>query len=265
MERSSKAAADAVLPNCRLIRARDYEDLSQHAARLIFEAMRNKPDLLLCAATGDTPTGTYRLLADTYRESPDAFNRCRVLKLDEWGGIEMDDAGSCEHYLQRQLIRPLEIEPHRCFGFQSNPPDRDEECERVRRWISEAGPIDLCVLGLGINGHIALNEPGAALQPYAHVAQLSASTLLHPMLAKARQRPACGLTLGMAEILGSAQILLLVSGASKRSALQRLLTREITTDFPASFLWLHQNWTLLCDQEAGGEDDELPTKEVSAA
>ncbi len=239
-----------MLTTFQYIHARDYNDLSKHAAELIQDALRRKPDLLLCAATGDTPTGTYQTLAEKYRESPAAFESCRVLKLDEWGGIEMDDPGSCESYLQEQLIRPLRIEPHRYFGFQNNAIDSHEECERVGRWISGAGPMDLCVLGLGTNGHIALNEPDVFLRPTAHVAELSESTMQHPMLTHARQRPTHGLTLGLAEILASRQILLLVSGASKRAALQRLLTREITTEFPASFLWLHRNWTLLCDKEA---------------
>ena len=95
-----------------------------------------------------------------------------------------------------------------------------------------------------------MNEPAPFLQAEAHVASLTESTLRHPMLADSKSKPVFGLTLGMAEILTSREILLLVSGAAKREPLRKLLRREITTHFPASFLWLHPNWTLLCDRES---------------
>src|SRR5262249_48201744 len=110
--------------------------------------------------------------------------------------------------------------------------------------------IDLCVLGLGVNGHIGMNEPAPSLQPEAHVARLAATSLRHSMLKNSRRAPTYGLTLGMAEILSSREILLLVSGANKRQPLRRLMSRELTTEFPASFLWLHPNWILFCDHDA---------------
>ncbi len=128
----------------------------------------------------------------------------------------------------------------------------------MRRVVAAEGPIDLCVLGLGVNGHLALNEPAASLLPTAHVARLSQASLRHPMLANSPKLPAYGLTLGMADILVSRDILLLVSGVNKREPLKRLLRREITTEFPASFLWLHPNWTLLCDQNAAEGLDLKP-------
>jgi galactosamine-6-phosphate isomerase len=108
-----------------------------------------------------------------------------------------------------------------------------------------------------MNGHVAMNEPAASLQPAAHLAQLTPATLAHSMLANTKSKPGYGLTLGLAEILASREILLLVCGASKREPLGRLLKREIATEFPASFLWLHPNWTLLCDR-AATEGLDLP-------
>jgi galactosamine-6-phosphate isomerase len=101
-----------------------------------------------------------------------------------------------------------------------------------------------------MNGHVAMNEPDPDLQPSARVARLSETSLQHPMLAHSRTAPTYGLTLGMTEILASAEILVLVSGAGKREPLRKLLRRKFTTGFPASFLWLHPNWTLLCDRNA---------------
>lgn len=233
------------------IRVCDYhESISRQAAERAADALAGKPDLLVCAAGGSTPLRTYQLLAEHCARKPDAFRSMRVVKLDEWGGIAMDDPGSCENQLRRYLLSPLGLSDDRYFGFKSNPANPAAECERIQRRLASEGPIDLCVLGLGMNGHIAMNEPASCLQPGAHVAHLAESSLRHPMLANSKKSPTYGLTLGMAEILASREILLLVSGASKRQPLRKLVQREITTEFPASFLWLHPNWTLLCDREA---------------
>jgi len=230
--------------------ADSHEAMSREAAQRIVTALAAKPDLLLCAAGGTTPLRTYQLLAEHHGCQPHLVRALRVVKLDEWGGLKMSDAGSCEGQLRKHLLEPLGLSNPRYFGFTSNPADPKAECERVRSRLMAEGPIDLCVLGLGMNGHIAMNEPAVSLQPFSHVAELTESSLRHPMLAESSHGPSYGLTLGMAEILASREILLLVSGAAKRERLRQLLKREITTQFPASFLWLHPNWTLLCDRDA---------------
>jgi galactosamine-6-phosphate isomerase len=230
----------------------DAESLSQKAAKRILGAVAGHPDLLLCAAAGSTPQRTYQLLAEHRGQIPEFFRKLRVVKLDEWGGLAMSDPGTCEEQLLTQLLGPLGVSDDRYLGFRSDAPDPHAEGERLRRRLAKDGPIDLCLLGLGLNGHLALNEPAPSLQPWAHVARLAEATLGHSMLAESRSKPAFGLTLGMAEILASREILLLVSGATKCEPLRKLLQREITTEFPASFLWLHSNCTLLCDRAAAG-------------
>jgi galactosamine-6-phosphate isomerase len=228
----------------------DAESLSRKAAKRILAALVGNPGLLLCAAAGSTPLRTYQLLARQRERQLNAFRKLRVVKLDEWGGLPPGGLGTCEQQLQTHLLGPLGVSGKRYIGFHSDPSDPEQECERIRRRLVSEGPIDLCVLGLGMNGHVAMNEPAPSLQPRAHVARLADVTLLHPMLADSKLKPAFGLTLGVAEILASHEVLLLVSGANKREPLRKLMKQEITTEFPASFLWLHSNWTLLCDHAA---------------
>ncbi len=228
----------------------DHESLSRAAAERILHSLAHKPDLLFCAAGGSTPLRTYQLLAAHCAKNPALFRKLRLLKLDEWGGIPMNDPGTCETQMQALLISPLGISPDRYFGFDSNATDPDAECGRIGKLLEREGPIDVCVLGLGMNGHIAMNEPAPVLKPASNIAHLADVTLAHPMLSQTKSAPRYGIGLGMAEILASREILLLVNGAKKREPLRKLLRREITTDFPASFLWLHPNWTLLCDREA---------------
>ena len=98
------------------------------------------------------------------------------------------------------------------MGFDSHAADPKAECTRVARWLEGNGPIDLCVLGLGTNGHLAMNEPAEALVARTHVAALAESTLRHPMLDSFEHPPNHGLTLGMTDILQSRKILLLLNG-----------------------------------------------------
>jgi galactosamine-6-phosphate isomerase len=228
----------------------DLEAVSRNAAQRIVRALSFKPDLLLCPASGFTPLRTYQLLAEHATHHADDFRSLRLVQLDEWGGLARDDPGSCERQIRTSVMNPLGIPDERFFGFASNAANPQAECERIQRRLASEGPIDLCVLGLGMNGHIAMNEPSSFLQAQAHIASLAESTLHHPMLADTSSKPVFGLTLGMTEILTSREILLLVSGAAKREPLRKLLGREITTHFPASLLWLHSNWTLLCDRES---------------
>ena len=229
--------------------AKSHEQLSQKAATLILEIVRQKPDLLLCLASGSTPTRSYERLA-AQRQAKSTFQRVQIVKLDEWGGVDMNNPITCEQYLQRHVLDPLDIPPDRYEGFNSNSADPSSECARIERWITRNGPIDLCVLGIGTNGHIAFNEPGRALQPFSHVATLSDHSLQHPMLQASEHPPQYGLTLGMAEIMQARRILLLVSGSHKQAVLQQLCEREISSQLPASFLWLHPNVVCLCDEDA---------------
>ncbi|MPY91191.1 MAG: galactosamine-6-phosphate isomerase [Luteitalea sp.] len=231
----------------------DEEAASQAATDLIIHALRARPDLLMSVATGSSPQRLYELLGARRAAEPTLFERLRVLKLDEWGGLALDDPGSCEAFVRMHVRRPLGIPDERYVGFDGGSAAPDAECRRVQGWLEAHGPIDVCVLGLGMNGHLGLNEPGSELQAYCHSATLADSSRQHPMLARARTQPSYGLTLGMADILRARQILLLVFGRHKRVVLRRLLTGPITTSFPASFLWLHGAATCLCDQAAVGD------------
>src|SRR5688572_22999659 len=176
----------------------DWEELSRLAAELIVAELREKPHLILCAATGASPTATYRHLTNAFRESPRLFEKMRILALDEWGGV--DSPSSCRGYLQTHLVEPLQIAPDRFVCFQADAGRPGDECARVQAWLDQHGPIDCCVLGLGVNGHIGLNEPGPALQPRIHPAALAQTTLQHSMLQSAKRPPAFGYTLGMADL-----------------------------------------------------------------
>ena len=235
----------------------DREALDRKAAALIWEAARAKPDLLICLASGGTPTGTYALLA----AAPEQLARARYIQLDEWAGVGPDDPASCANYLQRTVRGPLAVPPERWIGIRGDAPDAVAECRRVAAALEAAGPIDLCILGLGLNGHLALNEPAESFDPFCHVATLTERSRSHPMLAETTDPVRQGLTLGLGDILRARRILLMISGTAKRTPLARLAARRVTPALPASFLWLHGDAVCLCDRDAAADtelDDAKP-------
>ena len=226
-----------------------YEEMSNYAKDIIIESIHIKNDLLFCGATGDSPTGTYLALTEEYRKHPPLFSEFQLIKLDEWGGIANGGAGTCESYLQNHLIKPLNIPKKRYISFPSNSNDANRECKLVSDRLEKEGPIDVCILGLGRNGHIAFNEPADFLNPCCHIADLTPSSLQHNMTLAMNTQPTYGLTLGMADILSSKKIILLVTGNNKNKIFKQFLSQRITTQLPASFLWLHPDTICLIDKQ----------------
>ncbi len=233
-------------PGFRLLVTADHEAMSRRAAAEIVAAAEARPGLLLCAASGATPSRAYQLL-ERHRE---AFQQARLVKLDEWGGLNLDDPGSSDTQIRRELVAPLSIDEHRFMAFRGDLDDPARECQRVSSWLDAAGAIDMAVLGLGLNGHLGFNEPAAELQLRPHVATLSETSRTHSMVALARGTATYGMTLGMGDLMAAERVLLVVSGEAKQAALKRLCEGAISTDFPASFLRVHQDALCLCDMAA---------------
>lgn len=229
----------------------DYEQMSAFAADIVLGELERKRTLKICAATGNSPTRMYGLLVQAYQDRPEIFNGLHILKLDEWGGLAADHPGSCEYYLRQHLLEPLKIPSGRYTGFIPNPKNPENECERVQHIMENGEPIDLCILGLGKNGHIGFNEPADMLQPFCHVAQLSEESKGHGMVENVDQKPEYGMTLGMQNILAAKRILLLICGTGKDDAIAMLKKKMITPRFPVTFLWLHPHVDCLLVENVG--------------
>lgn len=213
------------------------EEMNNDVAERIIAELQQKENALLCAATGNSPKGAYAKLVE--KKDKLQVENLTVLKLDEWYGLPMDHSGTCEVFLQERLLQPLGIKPDQFVGFTSDTLDAEAECERIQNYLADRGPIDLCILGIGKNGHIAFNEPAAGLSAGVHLSKLSPQSLSHSMVDGIDIKLEYGLTLGMADILQSKKIFLLVNGEHKRDILNKMLSGNITTQLPASFLWLH--------------------------
>lgn len=232
--------------------AQDHEELSQLAADLIVATAARCDRALLGLGSGETPMRAYDLVAQRLLTGPVRPSRLRVLSLCEWVGVRPEDPASCEHHLRSHVLDPLGVTPDRFFGFDGGCSDYDAECARMRTVLEHEGPLDLVVLGLGVNGHLAWNEPGETLARTVHLSELTQTTQNHPMLGTAQHTPTFGLTLGIGDLLQARQLVLLVSGRHKAEQMRRLMGKDISTAFPASLLWTHSDAICICDREAHG-------------
>lgn len=235
--------ADMIFKGCE-----NYQELSEYASQYLFEVITAKPTATICLATGETPKLAYSLFVEKVCRHKLDVSRATFVKLDEWLGIPLDEPGTCETFLRQHLLEPLKIADTQYIAFETHR-DPTEASEQVERKITERGGLDVCLLGLGKNGHLGLNEPADELEPLTHIAQLDERTLSHQMLKEASHPVKQGVTLGLKEILSAREILLLVAGSGKAKPFMQLMSRKITTRLPASFLWLHQHVT--CAYNAG--------------
>lgn len=228
------------------IHAKDYDELSIVVSKLMVETVEANAEANVCLATGSSPSLAYVLFVDHVRTHHTNVSSLRFTKLDEWCGIPMDHPSTCESFIRTKLLDPLKILMDHYLSFDSMTTLFDEEGRRIHEALTKH-PIDLCILGLGKNGHLGLNEPSRYLFPFAHLAMLADQTKTHPMIEGVVVDK--GFTLGMQEILNSKRILLIVSGDGKQEIYRKLLNQEINTELPASFLWLHHDVTIVVQDD----------------
>lgn len=220
----------------------DYDDMSKEAARIVAEAIRAKPQLVLCVPSGNTPKGMYRELIQMYQQKNRLdFSKVSFFLLDEYVGLRPGHPQSFRAYLWRVFLNYINVRPANVYL-----PDENYE-ETIRR----SRGIDLLISGIGVNGHIAFNEPGSTLDSRTRIVELADSTIeLMKASFSPGELPRQAITMGLATILEARRTLLLASGSSKAQILARVLTGQITTDVPASALRLHSNLTVIADEEA---------------
>ncbi|MEK6373331.1 MAG: glucosamine-6-phosphate deaminase [Acidobacteriota bacterium] len=214
----------------------DYAALSQRAAEILLAGIRRDPRLVLGLPTGRTPVGMYeRVVAECAREYH-CFRDVTTFNLDEYVGIPREHPGSYFTFMKQHLFDHIDIDPANAHIPDGTAPDRYE------RQIAAAGGLGLTFLGLGGNGHIAFNEPGTPFTSRTRIVALSEHTrTANASLFPDGRVPTHAITMGIATILESREIVLLAAGANKRAAIERLRSGEVTEEFPASALWWHRN------------------------
>ena len=229
-----------------------YEEVSQEAAKIFEEQLRQKPDSVLGLATGSTPLGLYRELIRACQAGGIDFSAATSVNLDEYYPIEPTHEQSYRYFMNENLFKHINIDLSRTFvpnGKASNPA---EESTAYDERIKRLGGIDLQLLGIGENGHIGINEPSECLQAGTHVEVLTESTRTANarFFASIDEVPTHAITMGMAGIMTARKVLLLACGKNKHAVVKAMMDGSITTAIPATLLKCHPDMTLLCDRAA---------------
>ena len=238
----------------KIIKAKDYDEMSRKAANLIAAQIYVKPNCVLGLATGSTPIGTYKELVAKYEVGDLDFSEVTTVNLDEYKGITKENDQSYYYFMNDNLFSHVNINKERTFLPDGTEPDSDKACNAYNEIIHSVGGQDLQLLGLGHNGHIGFNEPDSTLFAYTHVTGLTQNTI------EANSRffdsidevPTKALTMGVATILKSKRIILLASGANKADAVRALTSGIIDPMCPASLLAAHNDVTIIADKAALG-------------
>jgi glucosamine-6-phosphate isomerase len=228
-----------------------YEKMSGAAADFITAHVQQNPNSLLCFGSGDTPTGTLKKLVDYTGTGKVDFKHCLFVGLDEWVGMDRYTEGSCQHYVYSNFFNPLKIDHGKITFFNAMANDLDVECKRIDQYLLDNGPIDLLLLGVGVNGHIGLNEPGTPFDSNCHTIDLEDSTKKTAQKyfsgSKALQE---GITLGLAHLMRATTVVLIANGIKKASILHRVMEGPVSENVPGSILQRHPNCHCFADKEA---------------
>lgn len=229
----------------------DYETMSAAAAGVVASKLREKPDAVFMVPTGTTPLGMYRELVARHEKDGLSFARATFFNLDEYLGLPPDHPASYHVYMHKNFYGRVDVDAGRVHVPDGFAPDPEAECGRYEREIRAAGGVDLCVLGIGRNGHIGFNEPGASFDSRTRVVRLAESTRrVNATDFEGDRAPERAISVGMRTISDSREILLLASGSNKAQAVAAAVGGEVSEAVPASALRRHPNVSFLLDRDA---------------
>lgn len=230
---------------------KDHHALSDHAANMILSLVRQKPNAVICLASGDTPRLTCALLAEKASRDKVDFTRCTFIGLDEWVGVPPENDGSCQYFFRNSLFKPLQIADSQIHLFDAMSTDLGQECRKMDEVIFANGGIDLIIVGVGMNGHIGFNEPGVSADLYSHVIDLEEETrTVGQKYFREAMTLAQGITLGLKHFMQARCAIVMANGAKKAGVILKAIEGEITMSMPASIIRNHSNGHLMLDEAA---------------
>ena len=236
----------------RIIKAKDYADMSRKAANIIAAQVILKPDCVLGLATGSTPIGTYKELIKGYENGDLDFSLVKTANLDEYRGLEKSNDQSYDYFMKANLFNHININFDNLNIPNGENPDADAECKRYEEVVKALGGQDLQLLGMGHNGHIGFNEPADEFVKETDCVDLQESTIQanKRFFEKVEDVPTQAYTMGINTIMQAKMILVIVSGADKAEIVKKAFFGPVTPQVPASILQMHPNVVVVVDEAA---------------
>ena len=236
----------------RIIKVTDYDEVSVRTANMILGQVNLKPDAVLGLATGGSPVGAYKKIVEAYNNNEIDFSEVTTINLDEYRGIKRSHEQSYWSFMHENLFDHINIPKERIHFLDGNAADLDAECKQYEESIRAAGGIDIQLLGIGSNGHIAFNEPSDSFQRWTHVVSLKESTIQDNsrFFNTIEEVPTQALTMGIGSIMQAKRILIIALGEHKAKAIKQVISGNVTPECPASVLQFHTDVTLMLDRGA---------------
>lgn len=211
-----------------------------------------KPNSVLGLATGSTPLKPYGQMIDLYKKGVVDFSKVTTFNLDEYVNLDINDKNSYHSFMHENLFNHINIPKENINFLNGNSEDLETECENYEEKIKKAGGIDIQLLGIGSNGHIAFNEPSDCFQRWSHVVKLKESTVNDNsrFFKSIDEVPTQAVTMGIGSIMQAKKILIIAIGENKAKAIKQLINGNVTPQCPASVLQFHTDVTLMLDKGA---------------
>ena len=234
-----------------IIKKNNYDELSEFLGEIIWEEMKKEGKSLISLPSGDTPLGAYKYLVGKLKDKDLSKYDFTFIGLDEWVGMDKDDQGSCQNYMHKFLFDKLNLNMNQVVEFDAKSDDLNKECEKMDRFIIDNGGLDLVVLGIGMNGHLGLNEPNMGFDKYSFIVKLSDSTKqVAQKYFDSDKKLEQGITLGIKHFLDAKKVVLVASGDKKSEIIKKIIDEDITENIPATSIKQHKNAYLLLDNES---------------
>ena len=235
----------------KVIVVKDYQAMSDLGAEIIANTIKANPSCTLGLATGSSPIGTYQNLVKAYEDKEISFKDVKTYNLDEYCGINRSHPQSYYYFMHDNLFNHVDVREENVHIPAVSNDNLDEDCKKYNDMLHEAS-IDLQLLGIGGNGHIGFNEPGTPFTQETFIVELTEKTRQDNkrFFQSIDEVPTHAITMGIQNIMKAKKILMLISGTSKADTVVKLLSGEITPDFPASILNNHPDVTVIIDQDA---------------
>ncbi|HEY3388533.1 MAG TPA: glucosamine-6-phosphate deaminase [Prolixibacteraceae bacterium] len=228
-----------------------YSELSVKTAEQIAAIISDKPDALICFPAGDTSVGTFNHLIELNKAGKISFKRCRIVGLDEWTNLGEMSNENCFSFLKKHLFDHIDYSNENLCFFNGESADLVQECVKTDNFIQKYGPIDMVLLGIGMNGHLGLNEPGTPFDLYSHIVELDDVTKkVGQKYFTGEIKLTSGISLGLKSIMEARTVILQLNGDKKAKIARQLIDSAISPDFPASLMKSHLNSFLLMDKAA---------------
>lgn len=244
----------------RIVILENVQQVNARAADIICSVVQSIDNPVLGLATGGTPVGTYQELIARHVNGAVSFAHCTTFNLDEYVGLPVEHAQSYRSFMQQHLFNHIDVPADKTHLPCGTAQDFVQASEQYEEQIDAAGGIDLQLLGIGTDGHIAFNEPGSSLASRTRVKALTEQTRRDNarFFDSPEQVPKLALTMGIETILEAEQILLIATGAGKAAAVRAFVEGPISAQVPASALQLHPRVTVLLDREAAASLERRP-------